>query len=535
MDDGRREAGWQPGEAERALARLNGLSDTAAATGAPQPAFAAGFGSGRPVLCLALALVLLHTLPSIPLWHPDSPPQPASAAHFPSMVFFENSSASAAGEVTMHAHQARDAVHYSLAIAGWEQDSRSPPRCVHEEQKLANISRVIKRTAAQLGTHTLTAVYAGQFEYATRTCDAQRRVLSDPAYDGFFVRDDDGRFVTGGATQCDGAGALRVWDFRNGSAVAYHTREVAGYFARSPQGDGVDAVFFGEGDSFACQYNCSALNTCHTMPNASAWFAGAVAAWVGAAQIMAAVGKRAIINSENAFEGNNPLLWWEDRELGRHHCPLHEGTVARAMSAAPGGPTPFVRFYKDWLTPEVFSGGLAPAGEPPWVPGRAKSATARYCRNQVANAVEEGKRAGVHFIVAGTSAVSGWGTRQRREALEFSLAGFLVARSRSGQSSAAALRAGAGSSWDAGGDFFGFDHQFNELNLECNRTRWGDCSHRWSEVQAVYARDYGVPLDDAVELEYGRFFRRLANVNITFDCGHNRPSGAQYSWVVPPP
>ena len=148
-----------------------------------------------------------------------------------------------------------------------------------------------------------------------------------------------------------------------------------------------------------------------------------------------------------------------------------------------------------------------------------------YCRNQVANAVEEGKQPGVHFVAAGTSANNGWGTPDRIKALEFSLAGFLVAKSRV---SAPANASG----WDLGRDFFGFDHQEAKNNPEhCPHTRWGDCSTNYSELATSFARDYGEPTDDAEEVSPGRFVRHYTKVNITFDCGKQGPSGATYDWL----
>ena len=85
--------------------------------------------------------------------------------------------------------------------------------------------------------------------------DLQRKVMQDPRYDGFFVHDDDGKVIV----QPNG---FRFWDFRNASAVQYHTESVTGYFADAVTGAGVDAAFFDEGDAFACQYNCQANNLC---------------------------------------------------------------------------------------------------------------------------------------------------------------------------------------------------------------------------------------------------------------------------------
>ena len=201
-----------------------------------------------------------------------------------SMIFLENYTY-AANMPAMHADQVQLASHYNLAIVGWGQDSKdwdSPSFCRNEEEKLANLSKLIKAASPT----TLTAVYAGQFMVSVPTYDLQRKVMDDPAYDGFWLQDDDGNFIeqdlgcqaaptecpprrcgpahpnvtfcpsdpTPG--QCDKPmphapcpvgpcaprTAARFWDFRNASAVAYHTKQVTGYFAGQ---EGVDAVFFG--------------------------------------------------------------------------------------------------------------------------------------------------------------------------------------------------------------------------------------------------------------------------------------------------
>ena len=180
------------------------------------------------------------------------------------------------------------------------------------------ISRLIKASSPS----TRTAVYGGQFELVDPCYDLQRRIMEDSNYDGMFMKDDNGAFLT--------QGAFRVWDFRNASAVAWHTEQVTGYFADAT---GVDAVFFDEGDAFACQYDCNLHKTCKSMPNALEWHKGAVQAWVGAAKIMAAKGKRAILSSQNAFKNSSPELWKEDNGTPQGKCPLKEDTVVAAMAA----------------------------------------------------------------------------------------------------------------------------------------------------------------------------------------------------------
>lgn len=108
-----------------------------------------------------------------------------------------------------------------------------------------------------------------------------------------MAHDDSGHLIPG-----DVKGGV-MWDFRNASARQYLAEQVAGYFARAP---GVDGVFFDEGDSFACHYNCQAHHTCKTMPNAREWQMGAVQAWRLAAEEMAKAGKHVIISSQNSFK-----------------------------------------------------------------------------------------------------------------------------------------------------------------------------------------------------------------------------------------
>ena len=150
----------------------------------------------------------------------------------------------------------------------------------------------------------------------------------------------------------------------------------------------------------------------------------------------------------------------------------------------------------------------------------------QFCRNQVANAVEEGKRPNVNFVAAGTSALNqnGFGTPDRLKALEYSFAGFMIAKSR-------VMAAGDGP-WSSRSDYFGFDHQFSVPNgAGCNHTRWGDCSTNFDELHTVMSKDCGDPLDDATEVSPGRWIRHYTKVNITFDCGKHGPSEAIYDWA----
>merc|ERR1712216_1072125 len=118
-----------------------------------------------------------------------------------------------------------------------------------------------------------------------------------------------------------------------------------------------------------------------------------------------------------AFNGSSPELWKENHGNKKWgSCPLLEDVPVKMISDAG---VPFLRFYEYWLTPEAFDVG---GKNPTWKPG-TKSKTWLYCRNQVANAIEEGKRPGMNFVAAGTSSLPGWGTADRLKALEFSLAG----------------------------------------------------------------------------------------------------------------
>ena len=125
--------------------------------------------------------------------------------------------------------------------------------------------------------------------------------MEDPAYDGMWLHDDNGRIILANGD----CGSNYLWDFRNQTAIDYHSNVVAGFFATQA---GVDGVFFDEGDSLACQYSCERYGTCKTMPDAVAWQQGAIKAWLGAAKVMAAAGKRAILSSQNGFKGSTPEL-----------------------------------------------------------------------------------------------------------------------------------------------------------------------------------------------------------------------------------
>ena len=101
----------------------------------------------------------------------------------------------------MHKDQVELASHYALAIAGWGEDQVSQPAEHREEEKLANISSMIKAK----NPNTITAVYAGQFELVDPAYDLQATIISDPAYDGFFLHDDDGNPIS----QNNG---MRLWE-----------------------------------------------------------------------------------------------------------------------------------------------------------------------------------------------------------------------------------------------------------------------------------------------------------------------------------
>ena len=430
-----------------------------------------------------------------------------AAPIFPSMIFFENSTLDGKANYTedqLHHDQVQLAGHYNLAIAGWGEDSDTPPVKRHEEAKLANISALIKVSYPG----TVTAVYAGQFELVDPAYDLQREIIEqEDVYGGMFMKNDHGEFLAPN-------GGMRIWDFRNQSAIDWHTKMVTGYFATNASG--VDAVFFDEGDSFACQYDCRPHDTCKTMPSALEWHQGAIRAWVGAAKIMAQNGKRAILSSQNAFKSASPELWKERKPKG---CPVPEDEVAAQMKAEG---VPYMRFYEYFLVPEQFHGGSNPyPSGTSWLPGPSKGQTWHLCRNQIANAIEEGLHEGINFVGAATSAWPFANRTQRVEALRFHIAAFLIARSR------VPFRQPHDRMQFT--DYFGFDWQGH--TAECPHTRWGDCAHSWEEVEAEYARDYGVPLTDAQEVSMGRFVRAYSKVNITVDCGTTGVAAATYDWL----
>jgi hypothetical protein len=220
---------------------------------------------------------------------------PVTTRPFPSMVFMENNTADGPSREGLnftieqeHARQLLIASNYQLVVMGWGED-QSKGQQGGEEGKLAAILSSIKAKSPA----TKTFAYCGQFEGVVAAYTAQLKIINGRSFSGFFVHDDRGQPIGG-----DTAGG-KIWDFRNASARKYLAEEVAGYFARA---DGVDGVFFDEGDSFACHYSCKAHNTCKTMPDAKEWQAGAIQAWRLAAEEMAKVGKHVIISSQNSFK-----------------------------------------------------------------------------------------------------------------------------------------------------------------------------------------------------------------------------------------
>ena len=109
-----------------------------------------------------------------------------------------------------HAAQVAEATHYSMVIVGWGEDEPDN-NYQNEEQKLATILGEIKNKSAS--THTI--AYAGQFENIVPSYAAQRRVLTDPIYEGFILHDDSGKRLRGSAS-IPGVDAS-IWDFRNES------------------------------------------------------------------------------------------------------------------------------------------------------------------------------------------------------------------------------------------------------------------------------------------------------------------------------
>ena len=154
------------------------------------------------------------------------------------------------------------------------------------------------------------------------------------------MHDDTGKPLHGASAGGQGG---RIWDFRNASARQYLADHVAGYFARA---EGVMGVFFDEGESFACHYNCRALNTCKTMPNAKEWHAGALQAWKLAAETMAAAGKIAVISSQNSFKASTPYLMKTP-----HGCPLTEDEALAVMNSSELAMKGWHRFYEYFAHP----------------------------------------------------------------------------------------------------------------------------------------------------------------------------------------
>jgi hypothetical protein len=177
-----------------------------------------------------------------------------------------------------------------------------------------------------------------------------------------------------------------MWDFRNESARQYLAAQVAGYFARA---QGVDGVFFDEGDSFACHYSCRSHNTCKTMPSAKEWQAGAIQAWRLAAEEMARAGKHAIISSQNSFAASTPYL------MKTQSCPVSEDAAFAAMNSSSLARKGWARFYEYFAHP----------GDQHTV-----AANALYCANSIRNAAREAEL-GVPFIAAASNYP--WGTPGR--------------------------------------------------------------------------------------------------------------------------
>lgn len=157
----------------------------------------------------------------------------------------------------------------------------------------------------------------------------------------------------------------------------YLATQVAGYFARA---DGVDGVFFDEGDSFACHYSCTQHNTCKTMPNAVEWQRGAIEAWKLAAEEMARAGKHAMISSQNSFNASTPYLMKEPK----NGCPVSEDEAFAVLNSSALARKGWMRFYEYFAHP----GDQHSAAE-----------NALYCANTIKNAAREASL-GVPFVAA---------------------------------------------------------------------------------------------------------------------------------------
>jgi hypothetical protein len=161
----------------------------------------------------------------------------APSLPFPAMVFMENNTWDGPKREGLnftleqeHDRQVAIASNYQLVIMGWGED-QGPGQKGGEEDKLQAILSKIKAASPT----TKTFAYCGQFEGIQPMYTAQQKILSDPAYSGFYVHDDEGKPI-GGDTN-----GGQMWDFRNVSAQKYLAEEVAGFFARAK---GVDGVFF---------------------------------------------------------------------------------------------------------------------------------------------------------------------------------------------------------------------------------------------------------------------------------------------------
>ena len=398
------------------------------------------------------------------------------------MVFMENNTKDAAREKLnftieeMHAAQIEEASHYRMVVMGWgedEGDLNTDSPYAHEGDKLASILSAIKKKSSS----TLTVAYCGQFENVVPFYDAQLKIINDKSMHGFLMKDDEGHLLPGASA--GGTGGA-IWDFRNASARAYLAEYVAGYFARA---DGVDGVFFDEGDSFACHYSCEQHKTCKTMPNATEWQAGANEAWRLAAEEMARAGKHAVISSQNSFKKFTPYLMKTP-----HGCPLTEDDAFRTMNASALARAGWMRFYEYFAHPANSAADLP-----------------LYCANQVRNAAHEAQVLKVPFVASGSDyPIPGGGSK--KSSLEFQLAMFLVARGGpSGPPS-----------------YFEYNHESRS-----RWPRWGDAETSWAEVEALYTREYGDALADVTESPANVFTRDFEKLTVQVDCNHLT---SNYTW-----
>ena len=249
------------------------------------------------------------------------------------------------------------------------------------------------------------------------------------------------------------------------------------------QADGVDGVFFDEGDSLACHYNCKAKNSCRTMPNATEWQAGALQAWKLAAETMAKAGKHAVISSQNSFKRFTPYLY------KTNGCPLSEDDAFAVMNSSSLARQGWMRFY------EYFAH-----------PANSAQQLAEYCSNQIRNAAYEAQVLKVPFVASGSDyPIPG---SHNKSSLEFQLAMFLV--SRGGPSGAPS--------------YFEYNH-----DAWSKWPRWGDAETSWSEVEAAYTREYGLAMADVVESPTNVFTREFEKITVQVDCNHLKANYAQRS------